>query len=183
MDIKLLTEHDTNLVRQFYAADTKVFNERINKFEIFSDTYLSNLRNYKAYASVENESITSIVGFYESADYPEWFVTYMMCTVQDHLRLVMNDAIDYNERKGKLRFFSLIDEKHQPTYNNIILSDEQWRRYGWFDDFMVKSKNKCIHVMPWHALYFRTLVDGNTIVRCNFLKQENRKTIPNGGNI
>jgi hypothetical protein len=183
MDIKLLTEQDTDMVRQFYnSLNTHVFNERINKFEIFSDTYLSRLHNYKAYASID-DGITSIVGFYESVDYPEWFVTYMMYENQNHLSLVVDDAIDYNERKGKLRFFSLVDEKYRNDYNSIILSNKQQERYGWFDDFVVKSKNKCIHIVPWQALYFRTLVNGDTIVRCNFLKQEYRKDIPNGGNI
>jgi hypothetical protein len=101
----------------------------------------------------------------------------------EHLPSVIDNVIDYNERKGKLRFFSLIDEKVQNAYNDMILSSEQKERYGWFDDFMVKSKNKCIPVLPWQALYFRTLVDGNTIVRCNFLKQEYRINISNGGNI
>ena len=181
MEIKLLDPTHIPVLQEFYSAK---MNESLimkdKNFEIFCDTYLSGLNSYSAYASFQNGKITSFVSFYKSIDIPAWFVTNIYTTDEAHTKAVIDMVIASNESEGRLKFYTLIDANYVNSFD--ILSADNAARYGFFDEFIVEEKDRCLYTIPWLLLYARTLHSRRSIERCYFLKQEHR-VLPNGGNL
>ena len=93
------------------------------------------------------------------------------------------EVIKYNESNGRLKFYTLTHSRHTKLLRRFHWSKYNNERYGYFDEFIVPIKNKCFYVNAWELLYKRLLLPEDSIVRCNYLKQEYRTTLPIGGNI
>ena len=153
-------------------------------YNIFCSTYLSDLNNYHAYGYLEDGVVKALISFYESVDEPAWFLTiYRSSGNKRLLQDVLDAVIEHNENNGRLKFYSLSHTNHTRLLRRFLWSKYNDERYGYFDEFMVPAKNKCFYINPWELLYKRFLVPEDSIVRCNYLKQEYRTTLPIGGSL
>ena len=153
-------------------------------YDIFCSNYLGDLKNFHAYGYVENNEVKALISFYESTDEPSWFYTiYRSSGDNNLLREVLDAVIKHNEDRGRLKFYTLTHSRHTRLLRRFHWSKYNDERYGYFDEFMVPAKNKCFYTNPWELLYKRFLVPEDSIVRCNYLKQEYRTVLPIGGNL
>jgi hypothetical protein len=160
----------------------EIFNKTL--YNIFCSNYLSDLNNFHAYGYLEDDQIKALISFYESNEEPSWFYTiYRSSGNNNLLREVLDKVIEHNESNGRLKFYTLTHAKHTRLLRRFHWSKYNDERYGYFDEFLVPAKNKCFYVNPWELLYKRFLVPEDSIVRCNYLKQEYRTTLPIGGSI
>lgn len=159
-----------------------IFNATL--YNIFCSNYLSDLNNFHAYGYLENNEVKALISFYESNEEPSWFYTiYRSSGNNNLLRAVLDTVIDHNEKNGRLKFYTLTSATHTRLLRRFHWSKYNDERYGYFDEFLVPAKNKCFYVNPWELLYKRFLVPEDSIVRCNYLKQEYRTTLPIGGGL
>ena len=162
--------------------ETLNFNKLL--YDIFCSNYLTDLNNFHAYGYLKDGKVKALISFYESPEEPAWFYTiYRSSGDNNLLRLVLDEVIKHNEERGRLKFYTLTHASHTKLLRRFHWSKYNNERYGYFDEFLVPAKNKCFYINPWELLFKRFLVPEDSIVRCNYLKQEYRTTLPLGGNI
>lgn len=162
--------------------ETLNFNKLL--YDIFCSNYLSDLNNFHAYGYLEDGVVKALISFYESNEEPSWFYTiYRSSGNNNLLRDVLDAVIKHNEDRGRLKFYTLTHATHTKLLRRFHWSKYNDERYGYFDEFVVPAKHKCFYINPWELLYKRFLVPEDSIVRCNYLKQEYRTTLPIGGNL
>jgi hypothetical protein len=170
---------DTSFNRE---GDGNIFNEVL--YNIFCSNYLNDLKSFHAYGYLEGDEVKALISFYESPEEPSWFYTIYRSSGNNHLlRDVLDEVIKHNEERGRLKFYTLTSSTHTRLLRRFHWSKYNDERYGYFDEFLVPAKHKCFYINPWELLYKRFLIPKDSIVRCNFLKQEYRTTLPIGGNI
>lgn len=153
-------------------------------YNIFCNNYLSNLKNFHAYGYLKDGIVNALISFYESIDEPSWYYTiYRSLGNNNLLRYVLDKVIEHNESNGRLKFYSLTHQRHTRLLRRFHWSKYNDERYGYFDEYYVPAKAKVYYTNAWELLYNRLLVPETSIVRCNFLKQEYRKSLPQGGNL
>ena len=153
-------------------------------YDIFCSNYLSDLNNFHAYGYLEDGVVKALISFYESVEEPAWYYTiYRSSGNNNLLREVLDAVIEHNESRGRLKFYTLTNSSHTRLLRRFHWSKYNDERYGYFDEFLVPAKHKCFYVNPWELLYKRFLVPEDSIVRCNYLKQEYRTTLPIGGGL
>ena len=154
-------------------------------YDIFCSNYLSDLNNFHAFGYIGDDgNVKALISFYESIEEPAWYYTiYRSSGDNNLLRDVLDAVIKYNESNGRLKFYTLTHANHTRLLRRFHWSKYNDERYGYFDEFMVPAKNKCFYINPWELLYKRFLVPEDSIVRCNYLKQEYRTTLPIGGSL
>jgi len=159
-------------------------NFNILTYDIFCANYLSGLNNFHAYGYLEDGVIKALISFYESVDEPAWYYTLYRSTGNNNLlRDVLDEVIKYNESNGRLKFYTLTHSRHTKLLRRFHWSKYNNERYGYFDEFTVPERNKCFYINSWELLYKRLLLPEESIVRCNYLKQEYRTVLPIGGNL
>lgn len=166
-----------------WSRNEDAFNTRLHN--IFCSNYLSGINdNFHAYGWCEDGVITALISFYESSEEPAWYYTlYRSDGSTQRLSDVLDAAIAHNEERGRLKFYTLVNSEHSRLLRRFHWSDYNNERYGYFDEYVVPPKNKCFWVNAWDLLYKRTLIPESTTVRCNFLKQEYRDSLPAGGHL
>lgn len=147
-------------------------------YNVFCDTYLSDTKNFKAFGTIEDGVITSYISFYESVETPDWYWTQIRSKNQAHVRDALDAAIEYNEKNGRYKFYSMFNEKYRNSYRRLAFSEYNKERYDAIDEFIVPAKTKCTYLVPWQLLFNRTLVPVDSLVRCSFLKQKYRTDLP-----
>lgn len=154
-------------------------------YNVFCSNYLSGINsNFHAFGWLEDGEIKALISFYESIEEPAWYYTlYRSGGDAKPLVAVLDAVIEYNEANNRLKFYTLVNARHSRALRRFHWSPHNNERYGYFDEYQVPAKNKCYYVNAWELLYKRFLSPVDTIVRCNFLKQEYRDTLPIGGNI
>ena len=157
------------------------FNLRL--YNVFCSNYLSNLTNFHAFGYINEEGeVTASVSFYESFEEPAWYYTLYRSTGDNtKLRDVLDEVIKYNEANGRLKFYTLVHKRHSKLLRKFHWSKYNDERYGYFDEFVVPAKTKCFYTNHWELLFKRFLVPEDSVVRCNYLKQEFRTELPIGG--
>jgi len=164
------------------ASPTEQFNTRL--YHVFCSNYLSGLNSFHAFGWVENDEVQAAISFYESNEEPAWYYTlYRSLGDNEKLRAVLDEVIKYNESNGRLKFYTLVHKKHSRLLRRFHWSKENDERYGYFDEFVVPAKAKCFYGNHWELLFKRWLVPEDSVVRCNYLKQEYRTELPIGGHI
>lgn len=194
--IELLNKTHIESVRHlFYAErymgvshDSNLFMDKDAEFLTitytnFCDTYLSDLISYKAYGSVENGVVTAYIAFYASDDGAEWYWTQIRSKSGKDIPSILDKVIEHNESQGRLKFYSMFNIKYAKTFRRFAFSDYNSERYGMFDEFVVPAKTKCKYSMHWQVLFNRILVPVDSVVRCTFLKQEYRTSLPIAGGL
>jgi hypothetical protein len=167
-----------------FGAGMDQFNR--GTYEIFCNNYLRELKNFHAYGYLDPEenTIKALISFYESVEEPAWYYTlYRSSGNNNLLREVLDAVIAHNERNSRLKFYTLVHARHSRLLRRFHWSQENNQRYGYFDEFLVPSRTRCFWINHWELLYKRFILPEDSIVRCNFLKQEYRNTLPIGGNI
>lgn len=160
----------------------QVFNNRL--YNIFCSNYLSGLNNFHAFGFEEDGVIKASISFYESTEEPAWYYTLYRSTGDNVLlKQVLDEVIKYNEANGRLKFYTLVHSRHSKLLRKFHWSKENNERYGYFDEFVVPGKTKCFYSNHWELLFKRFLVPEDSVVRCNYLKQEHRTTLPIGGGV
>lgn len=169
--------------QESYGVGMSKFNKAT--YEIFCNNYLKNLKNFHAYGYIGGDGqVQALISFYESVEEPAWYYTLYRSNGDNNLlRQVLDSVIEHNERNGRLKFYTLVHARHSRLLRRFHWSKYNNERYGYFDEFVVPPKTKCFWINHWELLYKRFLLPEDSIVRCNFLKQEHRKTLPIGGNI
>jgi hypothetical protein len=153
-------------------------------YNIFCANYLSDLNNFHAFGYIEDNEVKALISFYESTEEPAWYYTvYRSSGDNDKLRDVLDKVIEYNESNGRYKFYTLVHKKHSRALRRFHWSKENNERYGYFDEYVVPAKHKCFYTNAWELLFKRFLLPEDSIVRCNFLKQEYRTELFVGGNI
>lgn len=153
-------------------------------YEIFCSNYLSGLNNFHAYGYLEDDKIKALISFYESDEEPAWYYTIYRSTGNNNLlRGVLDRVIQHNEERNRLKFYTLVHERHSKLLRRFHWSKYNDERYDYIDEFIVPAKTKCFYTNHWELLFKRILLPEDSIVRCNFLKKEFRTNLPVGGNI
>ncbi len=169
-------------VSDFDQGDS-TFRDRL--YEIFCDNYLSDIDNFNAYGAIDdNGKVQALISFYSSSEEPSWFFTIYRSAGNNYLlKYILDKVIEFNEEHGRLKFYTLVNAEHSNLLRKFTWSKYNSERYGYFDEFVVPSQFKCFYNNPWDLLYKRALIPADTVVRCNFLKQEYRTTLPIGGGL
>lgn len=162
---------------------SRSFNQLL--YDIFCGNYLSDLNNFHAFGYVgEDGNVSALISFYESVEEPAWYYTiYRSSGDNKLLREVLDVVIAYNESNGRLKFYTLTHSNHTKLLRRFHWSKYNDERYGYFDEFTVPAKSKCFYTNPWELLFKRFLLPSESTVRCNYLKQEYRTTLPICGNL
>lgn len=167
------------------GEQAELFNNAL--YNIFVSNYLSDLtKNFHAFGYVDDVTgeVKALISFYESTEEPAWYYTiYRSSGDNNLLRLVLDEVIKYNEENGRLKFYTLVHQKHSKLLRRFHWSKFNDDRYGYFDEYIVPAKTKCFYLNAWELLYKRFILPENSVVRCNFLKQEYRTRPWIGGNI
>ena len=170
------------MTNEAFSLEDTTFNKLT--YDIFCSNYLSDLQNFHAYGYVEDNTVKSLISFYESIEEPAWYYTvYRSSGNNELLRPVLDAVINHNEERDRLKFYTLVNQKHSRLLRRFHWSKYNDERYGYFDEYIVPTKNKCYYTNAWELLYKRMLLPEDSIVRCNYLKQEYRTELPIGGNI
>lgn len=193
--VKLNSTHD-HAVRSLFkfkkhmGVNDGEFSNEIDDFNdllynIFCDNYLSDLDNFHAYGAIDDSGIVqSLISFYESDDDPSWYYTlYRSSGNNQLLKNILDEVIAYNEKNGRLKFYTLVNSKHSKLLRRFTWSEYNSNRYGYFDEYLVPERCKPFYNTHWELLYKRILIPTETTVRCNYLKQELRTQLPIGGGI
>lgn len=143
---------------------------------VFVTSYMSGLQHYHAYGAESDGKIIAIMSFYESIDDASWYWNSIRTTGNGKhaIRTLLDAAIDYNESRGRFKFYSMFPKKYASVYRRLAFSPVANERYDYYDEFWVGAKQQCMYTLPWQILYNRTLVPVDTVVRCTFLKQQYR---------
>ena len=169
--------------KESFGAGMTAFNDAV--YQIFCNNYLGDLKNFHAYGYIGDDGkVKALISFYESVEEPAWYYTlYRSGGDNNLLRQVLDAVIEHNEKTGRLKFYTLVHARHSKLLRRFHWSKINNQRYGYFDEFSVPSKTRCFWANHWELLYKRFLLPEDSIVRCNFLKQEYRDILPIGGNI
>lgn len=159
-----------------------LFNNRL--YNVFCSNYLSGLSNFHAFGYEIDGEIKATISFYESTEEPAWFYTLYRSTGDNILlKNVLDEVIKYNESNGRLKFYTLVHQRQSRLLRKFHWSKENNERYGYFDELVIPGKTKAFYSNHWELLFKRFLVPDDSVVRCNFLKQEYRTTLPIGGGV
>jgi hypothetical protein len=170
--------------KKYMGREIKSNNFSNTLYNIFCNNYLSDLKSFHAYGYVENDTVKSMISFYESNEEPSWYMTLYRADGAGHtLKNVLDAVINREEELGRLKFYTLVQENHSKLLRRFLWSKENNERYGYFDEYLVPAKHKTYYSTHWELLYKRYLLPDASVVRCNYLKQEYRTTLPVGGNI
>lgn len=195
--VKLSSEHIEQVkplfyIKKFMGTSTlgkSVTNKNpVNKllYDIFCSNYLSDLDNFHAYGYLDEDEdeVKSLISFYESVEEPAWYYTlYRSSGNNELLRPVLDKVIEHNEASGRLKFYTLVNQRHSRLLRRFHWSKYNDERYGFFDEYLVPAKQKCYYTNAWELLFKRFLSSEDCVVRCNYLKQEYRTSLPQGGNL
>jgi hypothetical protein len=192
--IRLTSEHATGVKSLFFSKldymgsdnfyqEDKNFEERL--YQIFCDTYLTDLQNFHAFGVVdEHGSVLALMSFYEGIDDASWYFTSGRSLGNNFLLKDILDVImQYNEKNGRLKFYTVMNAKHAHLMRKLGFSKVAAERYDYFDEYIVEPRCKTFFATHWEILFKRSLLPVTSVVRCTFLKQKYRNTLPNGGNI
>jgi len=190
MVVKLTKDHHNMMVdifshNQHMAVTVKKQDDFNNAMRAhFCNTYLTNLDNFHAFGIVENNKVVTLISFYESIDEPSWYNTSVR-NIGDpkNVRDVLDIIIEYNEKNGRLKWYSLINKHQQPAIRRFYLSKDVIDRYDYVDEYTVNARQKTFFNQHWEILFKRILLPTDTIVRCSYLKNKYRTILPNLGNI
>jgi hypothetical protein len=177
---------DVNIANNSMFVSPDEMNKKINEvlYESFCNNYLMDLDNFHAFGKIENEKVVTLISFYESIDEPSWYYTNCRSIGKPKfLKELLDSIIEYNESNGRLKFYTLLIADQQKAIRRFYLSDKTIERYDYFDEYTCKERQKPFFNQHWEILYKRILVPANTIVRCSYLKNKYRTTLPNLGNI
>jgi hypothetical protein len=194
MSIVKLTQDHKEAIKHLFRKNHKYMgssdfegpNFQTRLYEIFCDTYLSDLNNYHAFGfyNAETDKIDALISFYESVNEPSWYLTSGRSMGNNLLLKDILDAImDYNEANGRLKFFTVMNSRQARLMRKLGFSVRNAERYDYFDEYIVKPQQKAFYSDHWEIIFRRRLLPVETVVRCTFLKKEYRTNLPNGGNI
>ena len=155
-----------------FSSESELFADLFHR--VFASTYLCDLQNYHAYGAIDDDGIVhSYIGFYESIDDPAWYWNHLRSVGDPRLiKQVLDAVIAHNEKRGRLKFYSMFPKQYTKTYRRLAFSKLNSERYDYFDEFEVNAKTMCMYTLPWQILFNRTLVPTDVVVRCTFLKQQ-----------
>jgi hypothetical protein len=167
-----------------FATEDPDFQKEL--YDVFCDTYLTDLKNYHAFGfyNKDTKKIDAFISFYESVNEASWYLTSGRSSGNNFLLKDILDVImEYNESKGRLKFFTVMNSRQARLMRKLGFSKEAAERYDYFDEYIVDPRNKTFYSDHWDILYRRRLLSVETVVRCTFLKKEYRVQLPKGGDI
>lgn len=195
MKVKKLTIDDKNDIIHLFEQDKFMgvpVEEHGQKKELiayymhnlFSNTYLSDLKSYHVFGAYDDVGrIVCILAFYVSSDDASWYWTHIKNVgPESAIKECLDAAIEFNEKNGYYKFYSMFPKKYQRVYRRLAFSKKSSERYDAFDEYYVSAREQCKFNLAWQVLYNRRLVPVDTVVRLSYLKPEFRYEV-NGGNL
>ena len=190
MIVKLTKEHAAMVNREdifnhskhmaTVHTDQTEFNDRL--YSVFCQTYLMDLNNFHAFGKIENGKVVTFISFYESIEEPSWY--YTQCRNignPNNIKEVLDKILEYHESNNRFKWYSLLTEKQAIMGSKFFLSKHAIEKYDYIDEYYVGPNQKPYFNQHWEILYRRTLIPINTFVRCVFLRNKYRITLPNVG--
>ena len=195
--IKLTNEHIEGVRPLFYDpaayVDNPMFleqehfsiNQQDKLYTTFCDAYLSDLNNFCAFGAIdENGVIHALISFFISDDEPSWYLTNGRSRGHTFVfQHILDKIIKYNESNGRLMFYTILNSKQAHLMQSMGLTHWTLERYDYFDQYKVNASERPFYQSHWEILFKRTLIPVDTTIRCTFLKQKYRISLPIGGNI
>lgn len=158
-------------------------------FSSFTETYMTNLKSFHAFGAYGDEdhnykNMLGFIAFHEDVHEPAWHLTMSRNGGE---RSVLVDLLDhviaYNENNGRLKFYTLMNERHSKVIRRYSWSEYNNERYDYFDEYVVPAKTRCLYQTAWELMFKRTLLPVDTVIRCSFLKQKYRLPLTIGGGV
>lgn len=197
MIIRTLTKEDVDTLKPIFLSK-KYMGSNVNDSDFFEKdkmaeiyhaafctTYLTNLTTYHGFGAFDDVgNCLGVISCYQSPDEPSWYGTQIRSNGDRQVaRDLLDTMIKFNEAQGRYKFYTLWNAKHAKLLRRFTFSVWANERYDYFDEILVPAKTKCLYLNYWHILFNRILLPNDTIIRCTFLKQQYRDTIPIAGNI
>lgn len=152
----------------------------------FSSTYLVGLKSYHAFGAFDDEeNCVGLIACYQNPDEASWYGTQIRSKVQSRevVQKLLDHMIRFNEEVGRLKFYTLWNARHGKLLRDYMFSEWANERYDYFDEIVVPEKTKCLYNTYWQVLFNRILLPQDAVIRCTFLKQKYRETIPIAGRL
>jgi hypothetical protein len=128
--------------------------------------------------------VLAFMSFYEGVDDASWYFTGGRSLGKNALlRQILDVIMEYNEQNGRLKFYTVMNAKHAHLMRRLGFSKTAAERYDYFDEYIVEPRCKTFFSDHWEILFKRSLLPVTSVVRCTFLKQKYRTSLPNGGSI
>lgn len=154
--------------------------EDSEKRQHFISYYLGDTTNFRAYGYFVNDQLHGVISCIKSLFDASWYITHVFYLDISIVPKLLSYCITTYENEGLYKFYNLVSENDN---NDLFWKDTDKERYIHVDECVIPVKTKCFYNHYWLILQERLLLDTEYIVRCNFLKQEYRKSIPISGNI
>lgn len=143
-------------------------------YTTFCQTYLTELPRFHAFGNIDKQgNLTSFISLFESMDDAAWYWLDSRYQNFKEVAKILDAVIEHSESRGFLKFYCLLPKNDDSAYNKILVGKNS-KRYDFYDEFYVEAKEKCLFNLPWQILYWRTLPEIDSMVRCTFLKKEYR---------
>lgn len=166
--------------KDFYTADE--YAEFYH--ESFVQSYLTGLNSYKAFGKFDDGVCQGLISFYISPEDPCWYGTQIRSLGDRQVvRDLLDTAIEYNEKSGRLKFYTLWSKDHVKFLRRFAFNSTAAERYDYIDEYEVPAKTKCVYNAHWQILFNRVMIPIDTVVRCTYLKSQYRDVLPKGGNL
>lgn len=191
-----LTEYHKDAIKPLFFSKNKymgtssfveyddVFQQKA--YDMFCDSYLSNLKHHHAFGfyNKETDTVEAFMSFYQSVSEPSWYFTVGRSLGNNFLlKDILDTVMEFNESQGLFKFYTVMNKKQSRLMRRLGFSSTAIERYDFFDEYVVSTKHKTPYSSHWELLYKRSLLPVETVIRCTFLKQQYRKTLPNMGSI
>jgi hypothetical protein len=92
---------------------------------------------------------------------------------------LLSYCINLHENEELYKFYSLVTD--QDNDRKLFWNPSDDKRYIYVDECKIPERTRCVYNHYWIILQERILLDKDYTVRCNFLKQEYRNSLPIGG--
>lgn len=195
MIVKLTAQHKDAVKLLFFGKNkymgSSSFADNDDNFQqklynIFCDSYLSDLKHHHAFGfyNKETDTVEAFMSFYQGVSEPSWYFTVGRSLGNNFLlKDILDTVMEFNESQGLFKFYTVMNKKQGRLMRRLGFSNTATERYDFFDEYVVSPKHKTFYSTHWEVLYKRNLLPVETVIRCTFLKQQYRINLPNAGNI
>lgn len=157
--IKKLTKNDIPQINMVIPS---------NEIETFVNTFLMDLKLWKAYGLFQQDELVGILTTYFNTDDTEWYLVNYYVRQEEYIEQLFCEVCSFYEDKEIYRFFWL-DDNRRKTKEFIPL------RYITFKEYSVDSTMFPKTYKHYYTLYDQQVSHIQTHVYMSALNNENRK--------
>ena len=158
--IRKLSIDDLHLIKKILPAD---------KVELFTNTYLTNLKTWHAFGFFKNDQITGVSASYYNIESTEWYLLTQYADDPADLEEMVKEVVEYYEQKKLYRVFWLDADHYIDFMKNFIP-----KRYLHFKEYSVSPFIVPRTPQHYYVLYDQKMFPVNTHVYMSVLPDEYR---------